>query len=102
MKKVLLKTEIKLAKRLKEKEGFTNRKIARVFCVGKTTIWDAIYKNSEEMAKKHRDQHDKELRLISLSPAIVYLKNQGLNSLEVADKLEITLEEANYLFSKYR
>ena len=90
MRKALLDNEIELARKLKEQEGFTNRKIAYVFCVGKTTIWDAIYKK-----KKNR------IRFINVR-RVVDLKHQDYTSREVADMLGMKLEDVNDVFSNYR
>lgn len=111
-KKILTDDEIKEAKRLKEKENLSNREIAKIFEVGKTTIWDNIYKTKfrkrEQKAYKKYQRcekcgilHNADIQVINenignicLGCVINRLKDM-FTSQQIADALKVELKVIN-------
>lgn len=84
--------DIKQMKILKE-QGYSNRQIAEIFNVAKSTVWDNIYSNKGEKI------HLPEFRKIDIAVLVIKLrKAQGKNTLEVSQELDIPLGEVNYIW----
>jgi len=108
--KILTEDQLKVARYLKSK-GYSNRYIANQFNVAKTTIYYNIYNTSRERlgTRPERDiktyQQLNDLNsLTSLYCVILVvkvLKQEGYNSSQIAEHLNIPLEEINKMYYKY-
>lgn len=88
----LTKEQITLANRLKN-IGYSNRDIADILNVAKSTIWDNIYN------KKGERINLPPFRKIQIAIEVIKIrKQQGKNSLQVANELNIPLGEVNYIW----
>lgn len=99
--RILDSTQLSQAEEMLE-NGATNREIARYFGVGKTTIWDNVYRQKKRMRIYNRARFT--YLFIPIKSVIIIvnqLRNQGLNSGQVSQDLQIPLEEVNYIYSTY-
>jgi orotate phosphoribosyltransferase-like protein len=89
----LTQEQITLAKRLRS-IGYSNRDISDILNIAKSTIWDNIY-------DERRQKVDlPPFRRIQIAIQVVHLrKQQGRNSREVAEELNIPLGEVNYMWT---
>lgn len=97
--KALTETQLQQAEDMFQK-GMTNREIARYFGVGKTTIWDNVYRRKKRM-KVYNKYTYLYIPIKSVIIIVTQLRYQGLNSGQVAQELRIPLEEVNYIYSTY-
>lgn len=100
--RVLSKEQIEEAKELREKEKWSNRKIARHFGVAKSTIWDNVFAGRRRTRRitPHvpREISYRDLRCVII--VVVNMREREMNSLEIAEKYELPLEEVNAIFSR--
>jgi len=96
---VLTKEQIEEGKRLKE-QGYTRKQIAELFGVGHTTVWDHIYSTKKRKHIATRPVVITFRKINIVCAAVKILRNQGLTSDEVAEKLYLPLEDVNYLWTK--
>ena len=90
--RTLSQEQITLAKRLQQ-IGYSNRDISDILNIAKSTIWDNIY---NERGKKIELPP---FRKIEIAIEVIKIrKQQGLNSLQVANELQIPLGEVNYIW----
>lgn len=100
--RVLTPEEIEEAKKLKEQEAYSKRKLARRFEVGETTIWENIYrKGTPPKRKRIKKEHFSYRKLKIVIYAIKYLRSKELNSKEVAQELEIPHLDVNFIYSHH-
>ena len=98
--KILTDKELQEAQRLKE-EGITNRKIAELFEVGKTTIWDNVYRIGPAPKRKYKNARIYRFRKITIVlTAINKMRADGYNSKQIADFLNMPLDEVNVCINK--
>ncbi len=97
MSKILSPEEIAEAKALKEK-GMTKRQLARYFEVGSTTIWDNVFGTRKRYPKSLNQPTFRNLKSITL--VIHYLKCDGYTSIQVSQRLNIPLQDVNYIWTK--
>lgn len=91
-KRTLTEQQIQLAKRL-QSIGYSNRDIADILNVAKSTVWDNIYNEKGQKVELPP------FRKIQIAIEVIKLrKQQGLNSLQVANELQIPLGEVNYIW----
>lgn len=89
--KVLNEDQVELANRLKS-IGYSNRDIADILNVAKSTIWDNIYDKGKKVNLPP-------FRRIQIAIQVIHIrKKQGLNSMQVAQELQIPLGEVNYIW----
>jgi len=89
----LSQEQITLAHRLKS-IGYSNRDIADILNVAKSTIWDNIYNEKEKKIELPY------FRKIQIAIQVIKLrKQQGKNSREVAEELDIPLGEVNHIWT---
>lgn len=90
--RLLNQEQITLAHRLKA-IGYSNRDIADILNVAKSTVWDNIYANNGQKINLPP------FRRIQIAIEVIKLrKQQGKNSLQVANELDIPLGEVNYIW----
>lgn len=112
-RKILSPDDIEEAKRLKNEEKMSNRRIADFFEVGKTTIWDNIYAVNVKPRKRKKYQRfdkcekcgilynikvqeiNKKLGNLCLGCVIQYFKEQDLTSKEISDFIGVELKLVN-------
>jgi len=98
--RVLTKEDITKAQKLKD-NGITNRKIAQIFEVGKTTIWDNVYRTSPITRRKIKPNKVYRYRKITIVlTAINQMRAEGFNSQYISDFLGIPLKEVNVCLDK--
>ena len=98
--RVLSKQDIVKAKELKE-SGVPNRKIAQIFEVGKTTIWDNVYRTSPLTKRKIKPNRVYRYRKIDIVlTAINQMRADGYNSQTISTFLGIPLKEVNVCIEK--
>lgn len=86
------KQDIDTMKRLKQ-IGYSDRKIADIFNIAKSTVWDNIHD------KYGRKIVLSEYRKIAIAIEVIKLrKHQGKNSMEVSHEFNIPLEEVNSIW----
>jgi len=102
-KPALTPQQIQEAKELR-KEGYTKVRLAIHFNVGATTIWENVYcEQSPQQLRIQRklNESPKFRSLVLLVNAIVRMKQEGYNSLEISDHLQMPLKEVNYIFGHF-
>ena len=93
---VLTQSDIEQMKILKE-YGYSNRQIADIFNVAKSTVWDNIY--STKGVKIILPPY----RKIQIAIEVIRLrKKEGKNTQEVSKELDIPLGEVNYIWGTIR
>jgi len=89
-------TDIEQMRLLKE-SGYSNRQIADIFNVAKSTVWDNVY--STKGVKIILPP----FRKIQIAIEVIQLrKQQGKNTQEVSQELDIPLGEVNYIWGTIR
>lgn len=89
---VLTQQDIEQMKILKD-QGYSNRQIADIFNVAKSTVWDNVY--SDKGIKINLPPY----RKIQIAIEVIRIrKDQGRNTLQVAQELDIPLGEVNYIW----
>lgn len=93
---VLTQNDIEQMKLLKG-YGYSNRQIADIFNVAKSTVWDNIY------SKKGEKIELPPYRKIQIAIEVIRLrKNEGKNTQEVSTELDIPLGEVNHIWGTIR
>lgn len=93
---VLTQQDIERMKALK-REGYTDRQIADIFNVAKSTVWDNLH---DRWGKKI---FISEWRKIQIAVEVIRIrKQQGKTTKEVSDELNIPLGEVNYIWGTIR
>lgn len=93
---VLTQKDIENMKALK-REGYTDRQIAEIFNVAKSTVWDNIH---DRWGKKI---FISEWRKVQIAVQVIKLrKQQGKTTKEVSDELNIPLVEVNHIWGTIR
>ena len=93
---VLTQHDIEQMRILKDK-GYSNRQIADIFNVAKSTVWDNIY------SKKGEKIVLPPYRKIQIAIEVIRIrKSQGKNTVEVSKELDIPLGEVNYIWGTIR
>lgn len=93
---VLTQSDIDQMKILKE-YGYSNRQIADIFNVAKSTVWDNIYSTKGEKIILPP------YRKIQIAIEVIRLrKKEGKNTQEVSTELDIPLGEVNYIWGTIR
>lgn len=93
---VLTQSDIEQMRILKN-EGYSNRQIADIFNVAKSTVWDNIY--SDKGIKIILPP----FRKIQIAIEVIRIrKQQGKNTQEVSKELDIPLGEVNYIWGTIR
>jgi len=95
--RILTQEEIAHAKALKEK-GMSKRQLARYFEVGSTTIWDNVFGQRKRYPKGQNQPTFRNLKSITL--VIHFLKHDGYTSIQVSQRLNIPLNDVNYVWTK--
>ena len=95
--RILTPEEIAEAKALKER-GMSKRQLARHFEVGSTTIWDHVFGQRKRYPKGEYQPTFRNLKSITL--VIHYLKCDGMTSIQVSQRLNIPLNDVNYIWTK--
>jgi DNA-directed RNA polymerase specialized sigma24 family protein len=99
-KRILSDEELAKARELRQ-EGYTNRKIAEIFEVSKTTIWDNIYRTKPRAKRKPSGVKIYRFRKINIVlMAVNKLRGMGYNSKEIAIVLQMPLNEVNVCLEK--
>lgn len=96
-KKLLTPAQIDEAKRLKE-NGYSKVQLAIIYKVGATTIWENVFAKAKRI-KKEREAKFRDLD--TLLEIIYNLREEGYNSLQVSQKLDIPLAEVNYIYGHF-
>jgi transposase len=79
--------------RLLKERGYSNRQIAEIFNVAKSTVWDNVY--SDRGVKIILPP----FRKIQIAIEVIKIrKEQGKNTQEVSKELDIPLGEVNYIW----
>lgn len=82
-----------LQMKLLKDRGYSNRQIADIFNVAKSTVWDNVYSDRGIRIKLP------EFRKIQIAIEVIRIrKEQGRNTLQVAQELDIPLGEVNYIW----
>lgn len=98
-RKVLTYREIREARELK-KVGYSKRELARIFEVGDTTIHNHVFKERRPFTRIYLPK--RHFRSVpSVVEVVTALRHAGLNSLQIAEHLDLPLIEVNYIFGKY-
>lgn len=93
---VLTQQDIERMKALKQ-EGYTDRQIADIFNVAKSTVWDNLH---DRWGKKI---FISEWRKIQIAVEVIKIrKQQGKTTKEVSEELNIPLGEVNYIWGTIR
>ena len=93
---VLTQSDIEQMKILKG-YGYSNRQIADIFNVAKSTVWDNIYSSKGEKIILPP------YRKIQIAIEVIRLrKKEGKNTQEVSQELDIPLGEVNYIWGTIR
>lgn len=86
---------LKQIRALKE-QGYSDRRIAEIFKIAKSTIWDNLYRREEKIVLSP-------WRKIDIAKQVIRLrKQQGRNSLQVSEELQIPLQEVNQIYIEIR
>lgn len=101
MRRALTLEQIEEAKLLRQ-QGFSNRQLAERYGVGKTTIWENVY-DSNRIPKETRKGriYYTFLEINGIMVVIRQMRDRDMNSMEVAEELNIPLEQVNILFTKH-
>ena len=103
--RVLTDEQIQEGKRLRS-DGYTKDKIAELFGVGSTTVWENIYATPRERALIRLRRRRVRIPVITyrkiqiVLQAVQILKDKGLTSNEVAEALHLSLDDVNHLWTK--
>lgn len=74
-------------------QGYSNRQIADIFNVAKSTVWDNVY------SKKGEKIELPPFRKIQIAIEVIRIrKEEGKNSLQVATELNIPIGEVNHIW----
>lgn len=93
---VLTKEDIDKMKVL-QKQGYTNRQIADIFNVAKSTVWDNL---NDRWGKKI---YISEWRKIQIAVEVIKIrKKEGKTSRDVSLELGIPLQDVNYIWGTIR
>lgn len=83
--------------RLLKNSGYSNRQIAEIFEVAKSTVWDNVYSD------KHVKIYLPPFRRLQIAIEVIRIrKAQGKNTQEVSKELDIPLGEVNYIWGTIR
>jgi DNA-binding CsgD family transcriptional regulator len=81
--------------RLLKSQGYSNRAIADMFNIAKSTVWDNIYKDKSKQVKVIIPPY----RRLEIAKEVIKIRReQGKNTMEVAQELDIPLKEVNYIW----
>jgi DNA repair photolyase len=100
--RVLTDEQIKEAQQLRL-SGFTKRRLAKYFDVSETTIWDNVFKEYSKRCPKYK-REKKKFKVIRYKIVVFVVKlrrDMGYNSMDVANELNLPLEEINNIYSNY-
>lgn len=96
-RRILSNNDIQQAITLR-RSGLSNRKIARLFGVSKTTIFNYAFKPRKRSNKPNKRRF---VSVPSVVCVVVDMRVRGFNSLEISQILEIPLADVNYIFSRH-
>lgn len=94
MRRILTDADIQEARALKE-AGKSNRFIALKFKVGKTTIWDNVFREQQSVIRKHTFSG-----LNSVIVVVKAMKREEFISKDTAEILGVPLEEVNFIYGQ--
>jgi transcriptional regulator with XRE-family HTH domain len=91
--------QLEEAKNLRQ-QGLTKRELAEYFGVGQTTIWENVFSQKKRIRVTiYANKGYSKIKHLVLF--IAEKRNDGWDSKEVAELLEMNLEDVNYIWSHY-